>query len=224
MIIFNKKILSHNKIWFSSSKSCHYIFATKSAVKSLSPVYVQWTWSEMSKVIERSVLTIFRQVFIFVEWNSFKYNFLNYRRSLVYEIQSIQEQIGNWYWRRFCVYFWCNFRWFELWQNSRQARGSSFIIGLAPWWVSHCDRIYRSANVFITIYIHIDCSEIKENDKWPFYDHFPPFFLATTYMTIFHKTEVQTVILRCLTGLNLDWFKSYDSKYKYFHFCFLVIL
>ena len=78
--------------------------------------------------------------------------FLNYRRSLVYEIQSIQEQIGNWYWGRFCVYFWCNFRWFELWQNSRQARGSSFIIGLAPWWVSHCDRIYRSANVFITIY------------------------------------------------------------------------
>ena len=22
----------------------------------------------------------------------------------------------------------------------------------------------------------IDCSEMKENDKWPFYDHFWPFF------------------------------------------------
>ena len=28
-------------------------------------------------------------------------------------------------------------------------------------------------------------------------------------MFIFHKTEFQTVILRCLTGLNLDWFKIY---------------
>ena len=28
---------------------------------------------------------------------------------------------------------------------------------------------------------------------------------------IFYKTEVQTVILRCLTGLNSDWFKSYDT-------------
>ena len=34
------------------------------------------------------------------------------------------------------------------------------------------------------------------------------------YMTIFHKTEVQTAILRCLTGLKLDWFKSYDSKWN----------
>ena len=42
---------------------------------------------------------------------------------------------------------------------------------------------------------------MKENDKWPFYDHFQPFF--DNYMTIFHKTEVQTVILRCLTGLSL---------------------
>ena len=48
---------------------------------------------------------------------------------------------------------------------------------------------------------HIECSEMKENDKWPFYDHFQPFF--DNYMTIFHKTEVQTVILRCLTGLSL---------------------
>ena len=31
-------------------------------------------------------------------------------------------------------------------------------------------------------------------------------------MFIFHKTEVVTVILRCLTGLNLDWFKSYGLR------------
>ena len=32
---------------------------------------------------------------------------------------------------------------------------------------------------------------------------------------IFYKTEVQTVILRCLTCLNLNWFKNYDSKCKF---------
>ena len=41
-------------------------------------------------------------------------------------------------------------------------------------------------------------------------------FLTTMYLSIFHKTEVQTVILRCWRGLNLNWFKSYDTKCKYF--------
>ena len=30
------------------------------------------------------------------------------------------------------------------------------------------------------------------------------------YLYIFHKTEAQTVILRCLVYLYLDWIKSYD--------------
>ena len=29
------------------------------------------------------------------------------------------------------------------------------------------------------------------------------------YINIFHKTEIQTVILRCLVSLNLNWIKSY---------------
>ena len=37
-------------------------------------------------------------------------------------------------------------------------------------------------------------------------------------MIICHKTEVQTVILRCLTSLNLNWFKICYIKCKYFHF------
>ena len=32
------------------------------------------------------------------------------------------------------------------------------------------------------------------------------------YMDIFHKTEIQTVNLRCLPSLNLNWYKSYDAK------------
>ena len=44
------------------------------------------------------------------------------------------------------------------------------------------------------------------------------------YMNIFHKTEVQMVILRCRTGLYLNWFKSYDTKRKYFLFHFYSIL
>ena len=33
-------------------------------------------------------------------------------------------------------------------------------------------------------------------------------------MFIFHKTEVQTVILRCLTSVNLNWYKRHDTKRK----------
>ena len=40
------------------------------------------------------------------------------------------------------------------------------------------------------------------------------------YMNMFHKTEVQTVILRYWTGLKLNWFKSYDTKCKYLRFQF----
>ena len=43
-------------------------------------------------------------------------------------------------------------------------------------------------------------------------------------MFLFHKTEVQMVILGCLTALNPNWFTSYDTKSKYFHFRFVVIL
>ena len=49
-------------------------------------------------------------------------------------------------------------------------------------------------------------------DKWPCNDHTWPFF--ANYMFIFHKTEIQTVILRCLTSLNLNWYKNYDTKRK----------
>ena len=34
----------------------------------------------------------------------------------------------------------------------------------------------------------------------------------TNCMFIFYKTEVQKIILRCLTCLYLYWFKSYDTK------------
>ena len=39
--------------------------------------------------------------------------------------------------------------------------------------------------------------------------------LPTYYMTIFHKTQVQRVILKYLTALNLNWLKSYAKKFKY---------
>jgi hypothetical protein len=47
--------------------------------------------------------------------------------------------------------------------------------------------------------------------KWPLYDHSWPFFRHMC-VCIFHKTEVLTVILRCLMGLNLDWVKRYGLK------------
>ena len=64
--------------------------------------------------------------------------------------------------------------------------------------------------------------KMNNTGKWLFYHHFWPFF--ANCMVIFHKTEVQTVILMCLMGLNSNWFKGYYTKSKYFHFRFLAIL
>ena len=72
---------------------------------------------------------------------------------------------------------------------------------------------------FITKW-NILCFDIKLTHKWQFYDHFRRFLCKC--MFIFHKTEVQTVILICLMGLNSDWFKNYDTKCKYFHFLCLL--
>ena len=51
---------------------------------------------------------------------------------------------------------------------------------------------------------------MKLTHKWQLYHHFWPFIAIS--MVIFHKTEIQTVILRCITGLNLDWFKIYGLR------------
>ena len=49
-------------------------------------------------------------------------------------------------------------------------------------------------------------------DKWSFYYHIWHFFASC--VLIFHKTEIQTVILRCSRLLNLNWCNSYDTKRK----------
>ena len=57
--------------------------------------------------------------------------------------------------------------------------------------------------------------------KWPFYDQIWSFL--ANYMFIFHKTEIQTVILRCSRSLNLNWYKSRDirgNKAKNENLCF----
>ena len=40
----------------------------------------------------------------------------------------------------------------------------------------------------------------------------------TNYMFFFHTTEIQTVTLRCLTSLNFNWYKSYDTERINTHF------
>ena len=54
--------------------------------------------------------------------------------------------------------------------------------------------------------------------KWPFFDYFWSYY--ANYRKVFHKSEVQTVILRCLVCLNLIWIKSYNImlvKIFFFH-------
>ena len=41
-----------------------------------------------------------------------------------------------------------------------------------------------------------------------------PFLAIFDQLFIFNKTEVQTIILRCLKSLNHNWYKIYDAKHK----------
>jgi hypothetical protein len=47
---------------------------------------------------------------------------------------------------------------------------------------------------------------------------------TANYINIFHKTEVPTVILRCLMSLNPNWIKSYNINYKLFWQLYFSIL
>ena len=47
---------------------------------------------------------------------------------------------------------------------------------------------------------------------------------SVIYIIIFHKTEVQMVILSAEWVYIYDWFKSYDKKHKYFPFCFFLLI
>ena len=81
------------------------------------------------------------------------------------------------------------------------------LMGLNLLWCTSYDTKHKMQKMHIS-----DNSPKFESDKWPFYNRFWSFF--ANYMNIFHKTEIQTVILRCSTSLKLNWYKSYDTKCK----------
>ena len=60
-----------------------------------------------------------------------------------------------------------------------------------------------------TFYVKTDPKRMLLLNNW--YTTIPGHFFAMC-MFIFHKTEVQRVILICLMGLNCNWFKSYGLK------------
>ena len=75
--------------------------------------------------------------------------------------------------------------------------------------------LYISNELTGTYFATLNC-KIYSDRKWKIlinnycrtlYGHF-----FAICMFIFHKTEVQTVILRCWMGLNLNWFKSYGLR------------
>ena len=68
------------------------------------------------------------------------------------------------------------------------------------------------------------CSEIKETTFWVGHFRTISGHSVANYISIFHKTEVPTIILRCLMSLNLNWIKSYDINYKLFwQLCFSIL-
>ena len=61
---------------------------------------------------------------------------------------------------------------------------------------------------------HKVCSEIKEAAFCVCHIMTISGHFIANYINTFYKTEVVTVILRCLMSLNLNWYKSYDTKHK----------
>ena len=86
---------------------------------------------------------------------------------------------------------------------------------------------FRYFCVFVWLCMIVNFILIKSVSKWKlllnncYKTVSGHFFAICTF--IFHKTEVQTVSLRCLTVLNLNWLKSYGlrcSKKQIFKFPF----
>ena len=84
------------------------------------------------------------------------------------------------------------------------------------WWAKPIEILIGSntttwITIFVISFYFQFCKKKNWNfltHKWPFYDHFWPFF--GNYIKIFHKAEIQTVILRCFEGQNFNWIKSYN--------------
>ena len=81
------------------------------------------------------------------------------------------------------------------------------IVGLNPNWIKSNDMNHN----FVFVSIFQFCMKKRENLQL-IYGHFTTIYghLLAIHYNIFHKTEVQTVILRCLGHLYLNWIKSYD--------------
>ena len=85
-------------------------------------------------------------------------------------------------------------------------------------------KFIRKRNLCLTKYICKVWSEIKETTFR--IGHFMTIsgHSIANYINIFHKTEVPTVILRCLMSQNLNWIISYDINYKLFwQLCFSIL-
>ena len=69
-----------------------------------------------------------------------------------------------------------------------------------------------SKNTYIFLFHFLFFCYFVKKKYWKYMTHFRTISgpLLANYIKIFHKSEVQMVILRCLVCLNPNWIKSYD--------------
>ena len=74
--------------------------------------------------------------------------------------------------------------------------------------------INNSISISRRLVLHLAKLEDASQNLWMRNGHFQATFdhFFGNCMNIFHKTEVQTAILRFWTSLHLIWFKSYDKN------------
>ena len=84
--------------------------------------------------------------------------------------------------------------------------------------VRACDpKIRRNSHSGFNVLFFVKVNSFRnENDKMNAHFITISGHIFAYCMFIFHKTEVQTVILMCWMGQNSNWFKRYGQKCKYF--------
>ena len=91
-------------------------------------------------------------------------------------------------------------------------------------WNSNSSKIHNvgpslyCVSTFLALFWPTNKLQPDAQNLWVINGHFPTISsqLFAKYMNIFHKTEVQTIILRYWTGLKLNWNKTYVFPFSIF--------
>ena len=87
----------------------------------------------------------------------------------------------------------------------------------------YCEPSLYCVSTFLALFWPTNKLQPDAQNLWMINGHFPTISsqLFAKYMNVFHKIEVQTIILRYWTGLKLNWNKTYVFPFSIFFYFIL---